>query len=124
MEPVSPDVTSLLRKFADGNQEAAGELIPVVYQELRRLAVRHLRSERPNHTLQPTALVHEAYIKLAAQRNRLKGKPDVHQRQLMREMGVLNSRPRDSFRRRNRELWNTLIIHQKGAPRGTLRLNL
>ena len=69
MQPVSPDVTSLLRKFADGNQEAAGELIPVVYQELRRLAVRHLRSERPNHTLQPTALVHEAYIKLVAQRN-------------------------------------------------------
>jgi len=69
VQPVSPDVTSLLRKFADGNQEAAGELIPVVYQELRRLAVRHLRSERPNHTLQPTALVHEAYIKLVAQRN-------------------------------------------------------
>src|SRR5438309_648344 len=69
VQPVSPDVTSLLRKFADGNQEAAGELIPVVYQELRRLAIRHLRSERPNHTLQPTALVHEAYMKLVAQRN-------------------------------------------------------
>ena len=71
MQPVSPDVTSLLRKFADGNQEAAGELIPVVYQELRRLAVRHLRSERPNHTLQPTALVHEAYMKLVAAKCRL-----------------------------------------------------
>src|SRR5205085_5950867 len=69
VEPVSPDVTSLLKKLADGNQEAAGELIPVIYQELRRLAVGHLRHERPNHTLQPTALVHEAYIKLAAQRN-------------------------------------------------------
>src|SRR5437016_3731180 len=69
VQPVSPDVTSLLRKFADGNHEAAGELIPVVYQELRRLAVRHLRHERPDHTLQPTALVHEAYIKLVAQRN-------------------------------------------------------
>ena len=55
---------------------------------------------------------------------RLKGKPDVPPRQLMREMGVPNSRPRDSFRSRNRELWKTLIIHQKGAPRGTLRLNL
>src|SRR5207249_9782265 len=69
VQPVSPDVTSLLRKLADGNHEAAGELIPVIYQELHRLAAGHLRHERPNHTLQPTALVHEAYIKLVAQRN-------------------------------------------------------
>jgi RNA polymerase sigma factor (TIGR02999 family) len=66
---VAPDVTSLLKKLADGNQEAAGALIPVVYEELHRLAVGHLRHERQNHTLQPTALVHEAYIKLVAQRN-------------------------------------------------------
>ena len=51
------------------NQEAATKLIPVIYQELHRLAVGHLRRERPDHTLQPTALVHEAYIKLVAQRN-------------------------------------------------------
>jgi RNA polymerase sigma-70 factor, ECF subfamily len=66
---VAPDVTSLLKKLADGNQQAAGELIPVVYGELHRLAVRHLRRERQDHTLQPTALVHEAYIKLVAQRD-------------------------------------------------------
>jgi RNA polymerase sigma-70 factor, ECF subfamily len=69
VERVSPDVTSLLKRLADGNQEAASELIPVIYQELRRLAAGHLRHERPDHTLQPTALVHEAYIKLVAQRN-------------------------------------------------------
>ena len=69
MEPVSADVTSLLKKLAGGNQEAAGELIPVVYQELHRLAARHLRHERRGHTLQATALVHEAYIKLVGQRN-------------------------------------------------------
>jgi len=69
VEPVSPDVTSLLKKLANGNQEAGTELIPVIYQELHRLAVGHLRRERPDHTLQPTALVHEAYIKLVAQRN-------------------------------------------------------
>jgi RNA polymerase sigma-70 factor, ECF subfamily len=68
VDPVSPDVTSLLKKLADGNQEAAGELIPIVYRELHRLAVSHLRRERRDHTLQPTALVHEAYIKLVAQR--------------------------------------------------------
>ena len=55
MEPVAPDVTSLLEKLADGNQEAATKLIPVIYQELHRLAVGHLRHERPDHTLQPSA---------------------------------------------------------------------
>ena len=69
MEPVSPDVTSLLKKLSEGNQDAADQLIPVIYHELHRLAVGHLRHERPDHTLQPTALVHEAYIKLVAQRN-------------------------------------------------------
>jgi RNA polymerase sigma-70 factor, ECF subfamily len=67
--PVSPDVTSLLKKVAGGNQDAASELIPVIYQELHRLAAGHLRHERRDHTLQPTALVNETYIKLVAQRN-------------------------------------------------------
>jgi RNA polymerase sigma-70 factor (ECF subfamily) len=68
VDPVAPDVTSLLKKLADGNQEAAGELIPIVYRELHRLAVSHLRRERRDHTLQPTALVHEAYMRLVVQR--------------------------------------------------------
>jgi RNA polymerase sigma factor (TIGR02999 family) len=67
VEPVSSDVTSLLKRLADGNQEAAGELIPLVYRELHRLAASHLRRERRDHTLQATALVNEAYIKLIAQ---------------------------------------------------------
>ena len=69
MEPVAPDVTSLLKKLANGNQEAAGELIPAIYKELHRLAVARLRRERPNHTLEATALVNEAYIRLVSQRN-------------------------------------------------------
>ena len=69
MESVPPDITSLLRKLADGNQQAASELVPVIYRELHHLAAGHLRHERQNHTLQATALVHEAYIKLIAQRN-------------------------------------------------------
>lgn len=68
MDSVLPDVTSLLKRLAQGNQQAAGELIPIVYQELHRLAVSHLRRERRDHTLQPTALVHEAYIRLVVQR--------------------------------------------------------
>jgi RNA polymerase sigma-70 factor, ECF subfamily len=69
VESVSPDITSMLRRLAQGNQDAANELIPVIYHELHRLAASHLRHERANHTLQPTALVNEAYIKLVAQRD-------------------------------------------------------
>jgi RNA polymerase sigma-70 factor (ECF subfamily) len=69
MEPAPADVTFLLNKLAAGDQEAAAQLVPLVYQELRHLAARRLRHERPDHTLQATALVHEAYVKLAAQRD-------------------------------------------------------
>jgi len=68
VEP-APDVTLLLNKLAAGDQAAAAELVPLVYEELRRLAARHLAHERPDHTLQATALVHEAYVKLAAQKD-------------------------------------------------------
>jgi RNA polymerase sigma-70 factor (ECF subfamily) len=69
MEPAPADVTSLLNKLAAGDQEAAAQLVPIVYEELRRLAAHRLRQERPDHTLQATALVHEAYVKLSAQRD-------------------------------------------------------
>ncbi|MGC4055013.1 MAG: sigma-70 family RNA polymerase sigma factor [Paludibaculum sp.] len=59
-----PDVTQLLREWREGRKEAAEELAPLVYQELRRLAGVYMSRERPDHTLQPTALVHEAYLKL------------------------------------------------------------
>ena len=68
MEP-APDVTLLLNKLAAGDQKAASELVPLVYEELRRLAARHLAHERSDHTLQTTALVHEAYVKLAGQKD-------------------------------------------------------
>ena len=69
MESSLGDITALLNKLAFGGQEAGAELVPMVYQELRRLAARCLRSERRDHTLQATALVHEAYLKLTAQRH-------------------------------------------------------
>lgn len=68
MDSSPAEVTSLLKQLADGDQKAAARLIPLVYDELRRIAVARLRHERPDHTLQATALVHEAYIKLAGQR--------------------------------------------------------
>ena len=69
MESQSTDVTLLLKQVANGNQQAAARLIPVIYGELHRVAKRHLRQERRDHTLQPTALVHEAFLKLVAQRD-------------------------------------------------------
>ena len=62
-------VTQLLLNWSAGDQRALGELMPLVYGELRRLADRQLRAERSNHTLQRTALVHEAYLRLINQRN-------------------------------------------------------
>jgi RNA polymerase sigma-70 factor, ECF subfamily len=58
------DVTLLLDELANGNEDAAAKLMPLVYGEMQRLARRYMRHERPNHTLQATALVNEAYIKL------------------------------------------------------------
>jgi RNA polymerase sigma factor (TIGR02999 family) len=59
------EVTQLLKEWADGSELALEALVPLVYAELRRLAASYLRSEEPGHTLQPTALVHEAFIRLA-----------------------------------------------------------
>jgi RNA polymerase sigma factor (TIGR02999 family) len=64
----SESVTQLLLKWNDGDPKALERLMPVVYSELRRLAANYLRRERQNHTLQPTALVNEAYLKLVNQR--------------------------------------------------------
>jgi RNA polymerase sigma factor (TIGR02999 family) len=63
-----PDVTQLLKNWRDGNRAALDELAPVVYDELRRLASSYMRRERVNHTLQSTALVNEAFLKLCGQR--------------------------------------------------------
>ena len=65
----SQDVTALLGDWGRGNRTALNQLLPIVYAELRRVAARQLRNERADHTLQPTALVHEAYIRLVDQRN-------------------------------------------------------
>jgi RNA polymerase sigma factor (TIGR02999 family) len=66
--PPPAEVTSLLNQMAEGDKEAAQRLYPLVYNELRGIAARYLRRERPNHTLEPTALVHEAYLKFSSQR--------------------------------------------------------
>ena len=68
MEPAPTDVTLLLKQLSAGDHDAVDQLVPVLYNELRRLAAYYLRQERSNHTLQATALVHEAYLRLVDQR--------------------------------------------------------
>jgi len=67
--PATHEVTRLLAEWSKGNEQAVDELTPLVYQELRQLAAAYLRKERRDHTLQPTALVHEAYLRLVDQSN-------------------------------------------------------
>ncbi len=67
MQSSPSGVTELLTKWRAGNEQALAALVPLVYKELRRLAHRYLRHERPDHTLESAALVHEAYLRLLKQ---------------------------------------------------------
>ncbi len=69
MPDSTDDITLLLRSVRRGDRDAVDRLLPLVYAELRRIAGGYLRSERTGHTLQPTALVHEAYLRLVDQRD-------------------------------------------------------
>jgi RNA polymerase sigma factor (TIGR02999 family) len=69
MTPSPGEVSQLLVDWGNGDKAALDRLTPLVHEELHRLAHRHMRLERPNHTLQTTALVNEAYVRLVDQRN-------------------------------------------------------
>jgi RNA polymerase sigma factor (TIGR02999 family) len=69
MPQVPQNVTQLLIGWGKGDKEALDQLVPIVYEELRRQAARYLRRERVGHTLQTTALIHEAYLRLVDQKN-------------------------------------------------------
>ena len=69
MEPSPAEVTGLLAEYRRGNRAALELLLPLVYRELRQIAARALRSERDGHTLQPTALVHEAFLRMVEQKD-------------------------------------------------------
>ena len=101
------DVTRLLGEWAKGNQHALEELMPLVYGELRDIAGSYLRKERQGHTLQPTAVVHEAYIRLVRQ-----GNPHWENRQhffgvaahLMRQILVEHARRKGAGKRAGRKV--------------------
>jgi RNA polymerase sigma factor (TIGR02999 family) len=96
-------VTGLLHRWREGDQSAFQDLLPLVYAELRRLAQRYLRRERPGHTLQPTALVHEAYLRMAGAGHSPAWNDRVHfyavSAQLMRQVLVDHARSRGAAKR-------------------------
>jgi RNA polymerase sigma factor (TIGR02999 family) len=96
------DVTRLLQRWNDGDGDALKELLGVVHDELRRLAASLLRHERPNHTLQPTELVHEAYLRLEGLRDMtFEGRRHFYgaAAQSMRRILVDHARRRDAGKR-------------------------
>lgn len=96
------NITSLLGDWSRGNGTALDQLLPLVYAELRRAAARQLRKERADHTLQPTALVHEVYIRLVDQRQ-VDWQNRAHffgvAAQVMRRILVDHARRRDASKR-------------------------
>ena len=112
-------ITSLLAQLSEGNREVEARLIPQIYDELRRLAGRHMRFERVNHTLQPTALVNEAYAQLIHE-------PHVHWKsrahffamasQLMRHILVDHARARHAAKRGGMQHQVTLVEDILSAP--------
>lgn len=96
------EVTQLLQAWGNGDKEALHKLLPIVYEELHRLAARYMRKENPGHTLQTSALVNEAYIKLVDQRN-VRWQNRAHffgiAAQLMRRILVDHARSRACLKR-------------------------
>src|SRR5438093_6937905 len=102
-EPGSVEVTSLLQRWTLGDHSALESLMPLVYAELRRVARRSIAAERPDHTLQTTALVHEAYLKLVRQ-DRAEWKNRAHffgvASQMMRRILIDHARAARTDKRR------------------------
>ncbi|MBI1248965.1 sigma-70 family RNA polymerase sigma factor [bacterium] len=112
---MSDDVESLLASLSEGDQQAADKLLPVLYQELKSIANQHMRHERADHTLQATALVHEAFLKLVDQ-NRVQWRGKAHfcavASNIMRRILVDHARTKNAAKR------------GKGAQRITLEEGL
>ena len=100
---MNADVTQILRDIENGDQQAAEQLLPLVYDELRRLAASRMRNEKSDHTLQPTALVHEAFMRLVGNEDRAHWDGRGHffgaAAEAMRRILIENARRRDSLRR-------------------------
>ena len=100
--PPMTDVTHLLHAIEHGDAHAAGELLPLVYEELRKLAASKMANEAPGQTLQPTALVHEAWLRLAGPDGQAKFKSRAHffgaAAEAMRRIRIETARPKQAGR--------------------------
>ncbi len=121
--PSSP-VSELLDKWQAGDREALPALIPLVYADLRKLARRYLQKERPEHTLQSTALVHEAYLRFA-KREKVRFESRTHffaiSAQLMRQILVDYAR---EHRAAKRDAGLKLVLDDALAPHPLREINL
>src|SRR4051812_7416257 len=97
----SQEITKLLKDWKGGSREATRDLFSLVYPELKKIAAAYMYSERPGHTLQPTALIHEAYLKLADQRADWASRVHFYgvAAQLMRRILVDHSRSKQAAKR-------------------------
>lgn len=115
----SHDVTRLLRAWSAGEEEALDELLPIVYDNLRRIARHQMRFERPGHLLQSTALIHEAYIRLVDQRRvrwRNRAQFFAIASRVMRRILVDEARGRAYAKRGGRAL--RVSLHESAAVAG------
>jgi len=107
------EATQILREWSEGDKDASARLMPIVYEELRRRAAEFLRHERPDHTLQATALVHEAYLKLVDQ-SRATWKNRAHfctvAAQLMRRILVQHAREHNREKRGGK--WQKIYLDE------------
>lgn len=114
------DVTALLEAWSEGDVEARDRLMPLVYAELRRRAAARLRRERSGHTLEPTALVHEAYLRLVGQQRatwRSRGQFLAVASEMMRRILVDRARARKMAKRSGRWARVTLVeALAQGSP--------
>ena len=121
--PSSP-VSELLKKWQAGDREALPALVPLVYADLRKLARRYLRQERLEHTLQSTALVHEAYLRLA-KREKIRFESRAHffavSAQLMRQILVDHAR---GYHAQKRGAGLKLTLDESLAPSPLREVNL
>ena len=123
------DITLLLSKITAGDREAQAKLISVVYDELHRLASHYMRQERPDHTLQPTALVHEAFLKLFEQQDTTwenRRHFFAVAAQVMRRILVDHARTRNAQKRgagRQRVELESAIVWAEDRPRELLAID-
>lgn len=110
-DPLSHNITHLLKQWSDGDERALDRLTPLVYEELRSQAARYLRRERPGHTLQTTALINEAYLRLIDAKE-VRWQSRAHffaiAANLMRRILVDHARKRDAEKRGGSQIRLTL----------------